>query len=275
MVEKFPLDLYLTQGSVYETGKREALVIQKIGTSGTTWTTPPHLKIDGKPLGNIIQDLCPLHKIRTRFVPLLDLGPLFYVVPPETEIIVEGASGDIIRCKGYLLKLATAEVMPTNLMARFNEQPEHYRTYYRETYSHGTDTDLVKDAEVTVIEKTPKTIEKVIVNGLLMAKVANYTEAEQDLAVRFYVEGAPFDFILEKTKTGGLDFTSLPYPPGEPTGEVAEWEPFSLSETPIEVLGDHTLTVKARNISGAAISPAAGTSLEFDILVGIEYQTGV
>jgi len=271
LAKKFSLDLYLTQGSVYETGKRKALVIQRIGTNGTTWTTPPYLKIDGKPLGEIIQDLCPLHKINTRFVPLLDLGKLFYVVPPETEIVVEGASGNIIRCKGYLLKLAPAEIMPTNLMARFNEQPKHYRTYLRGTYSHGTDIALAKDAEVEVISYTPKTIEKVIVNGLVMAKVANYTPSEEDLAIRFYLEGVPLDFVLEKTRTGGIDFLSTPYPPAETT----EHEAFSLAETPIEVPGDHTLSVKARNISGGSISPATGTSLDFDILLGIEYITGV
>jgi len=275
MAEQFPLDLYLTQGSDYETGKREALVIQKIGTDGTTWATPPHLVIDNKPLGEIIQDYAPLHQIAARFVPLLELGELFYVVPPETQIRVEGASGDIIRCKGYLLKLAPAEVLPTDLLARFNAQPKHYLTYLRDTYSHGTDTALVADAEVEVISYTPKTTEKAILKGLLMAKVANYTEAEQDLAVRIYLTppGAPLDFILEKTKTGGLDFTSLPYPPGSPTGEVADYQGFQLP--PVEVGGDVTVSIRARNISGGTISPAAGTSLEFDILVGMEFQTGL
>jgi len=275
LAQKFPLDLYLTQGSVYETGKREALVVEKIGTDGTTWATPPHLRIDDKPLGDIIQDLCPLHQIAARFVPLLDLGPLYYVVPPETEVIVEGAAGDIIRCKGYLLKLAVGEAMPTDLMARFKAQPSHYMTYLRGTYSHGTDTALVKDAEVEVISYTPKTTERAVLKGLLMAKVANYTEAEQDLAVRIYLTppGAPLDFILEKTKTGGLDFTSLPYPPGSPTGEVADYQGFHLP--PVEVGGDVTVSIKARNISGGAISPAAGTSLDFDILVGMEFQTGL
>jgi len=271
MPKKFSLDLYLTQGKTYETGKREALVIQKIGTNAADPASPSNLRIDDKPLGTITQDLSPLHKINTRFVDLLDLGSLFYVVPPETEVIVEGPSGSIIRCKGYLLKLAPAEVLPTNLMARFNEQPNHYMTFIRGTYSHGTDTDLVADAEVEVISYTPKTIERAVLNGLVMAKVANYTVTEQDLAVRFYLEGIPFDFILEKTKTGGIDFTSARYPPREDQEHVA----FTLKETPIEVPGDHTLSVRARNIKGTAISPAAGTSLDFDIACIIEYQTGV
>jgi len=193
------------------------------------------------------------------------------VVPPETEIIVEGDTDNRIRCKGQLLKLAPGEVLPTHLMARFAAQPNHYLTYLRGTYSHGTDVDLPADVEVEVISYTPKTIEKAIVNGLVMAKVANYTVAEQELGIRFYLENMPLDFILEKTKTGGIDFMSAPYPPREDV----EHEAFSLAETPIEVLGDRTLSVRARNIKGTAISPATGTSLDFDILIGIEYQTGV
>jgi len=207
-VQKFSLDLYLTRGSVYETGKREALVIQKVGTNAADPASPAHLRIDDKPLGKLTQDLSPLHKIMT---------------------------------------------------------------FLRGTYSHGTDVALAADAEVEVISYTPKTIEKIVCNGLVMAKVANYTESEQDLAIRFFLEGAPLDFILEKTKTGGIDFMSARYPPNE----TEEHEAFSLAETPIEVPGDHTLSVKARNISGGAISPSAGTSLDFDIAAIIEYQTGV
>jgi len=103
-----------------------------------------------------------------------------------------------------------------------------------------------------------------------MAKVANYTPSEQDLSIRFYVEGIPLDFVLEKTATGGIDFLSAPYPPTE----TSEHEAFSLKDYPIEVLGDHTLSVKARNISGASITPATGTSLNFDIACIVEYQTG-
>jgi len=267
--KKFSLDLYLTQGSTYETGKREALIIEKIGTNASDPANPANLRIDDKPLGKIFQDLAPLHKINTRFVPLLDLCKLFYVVPPETEIIVQGPSGAIIRCKGYLLKLAPGEALPGPLMTRFGEQPNHYMTFLRSTYAYGTDESMAADAEAEVISYTPKTIEKAVLNGLLMAKVSNYTPSEQDLAVRFYLEGAPLDFILEKTKTGGIDFLSAPYPPTE----TAEHEAFSLAETPITVPGDYTLSVRARNISGASISPTAGTKLTFDIACIIEYLT--
>jgi len=39
--------------------------------------------------------------------------------------------------------------------------------------------------------------------------------------------------------------------------------PFSLCDFPVEVLGDHTLSIRVRNTKGADISPATGTSLDF------------
>lgn len=271
MPKKFALDAYLTEASVYETGKREALVIEKIGTDAATLATPANLKIDNKPVGPITNTLSPLHKITALFVPLLNLGPLFYVVPPETEVIVEKPTGAMMRLKGYLLKLAPGEVMPTNLMARFHAQPNHYLTFVDDQYILApVDTDMPTDGELEVISYTPKTIEKIIARGLLEAKVTNYAAwAEQELAVRFYLDGAPLDFILDETKTGGIDMKNTPYPP-----DSTEYEGFIL-DTPIEVLGDHTLSVRVRNISGAAITPGAGTSLTFDIAAIIEYLTGV
>jgi len=267
-MKRFALDLYLTQGKTYETGVREALIIKQIGTDAADPASPAHLTIDYKPLGDIFQDLAPLHKINTRFVPLLDLGDLYYVVPPETEVIVDGPSGAKMRCKGELLKLEVGETLPTAYLARFTAQPKHYLTFLRGTYSHGTDVALVADAEVEVISYTPKTIEKAVANGLAMAKVSNYTASEGDIGIRFYLDDAPLDFLLEKTAIAGIDMMSMPYPPTETT----DHEAFTLAGSPIEVLGDHTLSVKARNIKGASISPATGTSLVFDVALIIEYM---
>jgi len=160
--------------------------------------------------------------------------------------------------------------MPTALMGRFERQPKHYMTFLRGTYSHGTDVDLAADAEVEVISYTPKTIEKAIARGLAMAKVSNYSAVDGDLGIRFYLDDAPLDFLLEKTAIAGIDMMSMPYPPRE----VAEHVGFSLADTPITVEGDHTLSVRARNIKGTAISPAAGTSLVFDVALILEYMTG-
>jgi len=119
-MKKFALDLTLIQGKTYETGKREGLVIHKEGTDASDPASPAHLRIDNKELGDIFQDIAPLHKTNTRFVDLLDLGDLYYVVPPETEVIVEGPSGAKIRIKGDLLKLDVGEKMPPDLIGFCN-----------------------------------------------------------------------------------------------------------------------------------------------------------
>jgi len=194
-------------------------------------------------------------------MPLLCLKDLYYVVPPETKIKVEGPSGCKIRAKGDLLKLAPGEVLPAEFMSRFAAQPNHYLTYVEKTYSHGTDVKLVADAEVEVISLTPKTIEKYMLAHPVMAAVANYTPAEGDLGVRFYLQNVPKEVILEKTKVGGIDLLAMPRPPKEDT----EFEPFTLEGSPIEVPGDWTLSVKVRNTKGADISPTTGTSLTFTI----------
>jgi len=268
MAQKFALDLILEEGDDYETGAREALVITEVGTNSTNTTTPIHLRIDGKPLGDLLQDLSPISKINTRFVDLLPLGNLYYVCPPETKIGVEGPSGLEIRCKGYLMKLAVGEVMPTNLMARFNEQPKHYLTFQYGYVDWSAGKTFADDEEVDVISYTPKTIERAIFNSRLMAKLQGWTRAVHEVALRIYVEDVPLDFLLEKTDVGGIDIYNTPYPPAETT----EHRGFTLCDFPVVVEGDHTIRFVQRNISGGNISIAAASGNGPYVAVVHEYQ---
>jgi len=49
----------------------------------------------------------------------------------------------------------------------------------------------------------------------------------------------------------------MPLPPTA----TAEFEPFTFKEKPIMVVGGHTLTVTAINISGSSISAASGQNI--------------
>jgi len=49
----------------------------------------------------------------------------------------------------------------------------------------------------------------------------------------------------------------MPRPPADSTEET----PFTLESFPIVVEGDHTLSIRAKNISGSSISPTTDTSL--------------
>jgi len=264
MAKYFNVDLILKQGSEYETPKRVGLVINKVGTNATT---KGHLEIDEKPVGDIVDVVSPLHKTSSNLMGPLELGGLFLVVPPETKIIWEGPSGTKCRCIGRQVLLAPGEAMPADLMARFAAQAKHYMTYIEKTYSHGTDVKLVADAEVSVLEYTPRAVERLNCAYPFMASVSNYTPSEADLAVRFYYENVPQDRLLEKTKIAGFDILSCPRPPADTTEQV----PASLAATPIVVEPERTLKAVVRNIKGADISPATGTSLTFTITMLVEY----
>jgi len=268
MPVKFPLDMILEEGREFETGKREALVIRKIGTNASPETSPAWLEIDKKPVGKIVQALWPINKVNTLFWDLLDLENLFYVVPPETSIAVKGPAGCEIRIVGEILKLAPGEAVPGDLLARFDAQPKHYKTFLFGNLDWSAGRTFAVNEEVEVLSYTPKTIEKVLVYGPVMAKLQGWTRAMHQVALRFYVENAPLDILLEKTRWGGIDIYNTPYPPTEDT----EHNGFILPKGYIEVLGDRTLSVRLRNISGAAISiPAAAGNGPY-VCFGIEYQ---
>jgi hypothetical protein len=264
MAELFSIDSVLVQGKDYQTPVRTALKIEKIGTNATSDT---YLEIDNKPTGAIVANVAPIHRINTNLLPLLDLENLFYVIPPETKFRIVGATGAKFRVKGKLYKLAVGESLPADLLGRYNAQFSHYLVHFLGTYSHGTDVKLVADGEVEIFSLTPKTIEEYIFNKIVEASVANYTAAEHEIGIRFFLDNSPLDAIMETTKIVGIDIKNMPRPPAETTN----YEPFSLKESAIRVLGDHTIAIKARNIKGADISPSAGTSLTFNVEGIAEY----
>ena len=77
------------------------------------------------------------------------------------------------------------------------------------------------------------------------------------VGIRFFLDGVPLDQLTSSPGQFGIDARSMPVPPADSTEEI----PFTLEGHPIHVLGDHTLSVKARNTSGGALSPTSGDSI--------------
>jgi len=264
MAKSFPLDVTLIEGRDYQTRSRQVLVIRRIGTDATS---PAHLNIDEKPLGDIITTVAPLHKTSSNLLGPLYLDKLYYVVPPETKVIVEGPSGAKMRCVGYQILLEPGEPFADPYKARFKLQPNHYLTYVEGSYSLGTDVVWKDKAEYEVYSLTPKTIETYWFNRVVMGSITGDTVSEGDFGIRFYLDGRPLDWVLEKTPVAGIDVLSMPRPPADTTEE----EPFTLKELPVEVLGDHTISIRARNISGADKSPATGASWKITVTAIVEF----
>jgi hypothetical protein len=270
MVDYYKLDKIFVQGATYQTPNDRFYVIKKVGTDATS---DCYLKIDGVDTGAIISDVAPLHRTSSNLLGPLDLGDLYYVVPPNKTFTVEGPSGAKIRAIGLIGKLAPGEALPAQYASRFTEQGKHYLTYDTATATlAAAGANWAADAETDVYSLTPKTVEKYIFNNVVMAKVENAATApsEGDVAIRFYLEGTPLDILTTEPGKKGIDLYSAPYPPADTTEE----EPFTLKDLPIGVPGDNTFEIKFVNTSGAAIAASTAAAMTATVAVIVEYIKG-
>lgn len=270
MVEYYKLDKIFVQGTTYQMPNDRFYVIKKIGTDQTTST---FLKIDGVDTGPIRDLIVPLHKTNSNLNGPIDLGDLYYVVPPNKVFTVEGPSGAKMRCVGQIGKLAPGEALPANHASRFTDQGKHYITFDEASVVLASaGTDWAADAETLVYSLTPKTIEKYIFNRQVQATLSNpaTTPAEGDVALRFFLEGTPLDILTDEPGKKGVDLYSCPNPPADGT----EQDAFTLADLPITVEGDRTFEIKAVNTSGAAITASTGADMTMFVIMAVEYIKG-
>jgi len=121
-----PLYLVLDVDTVYETDRRQCLVVKKVATNSATDAT---LYIDNKPTGKVKELIAPLHTIADNLLGPLELGDLYYFIPPEMEFKFSGATGSVYKLIGRMLELAVGEAPPSPHMTRFERQFDHYITY--------------------------------------------------------------------------------------------------------------------------------------------------
>jgi len=267
MVEYYKLDKIFVQGTTYQMPSDRFFVIRKIGTDGTSST---YLKIDGVDTGPIINDVAPLHSTSSNHLGPLDLGDLYYVVPPDKTFTVEGPSGAKMRCIGQIGKLAPGEALPANHASRFTDQGKHYYKYDTATATLASaGGSWAADAETEVYSLTPKTVEKAIINNIMLAKLENAasTPSEGDVAIRPFLEGTPLDILTSEPGKKGIDLYSCPYPPASTT----EITPFTFRDQPIEVPGDNTFTLKFVNTSGSAIAASTASDMTATIAIVFEF----
>ena len=264
------LDKILAYGTTYKTKAREILIIKKVGTNSTSGV---QLKIDGKQTTKLISDLAPMHVTSSNKWGLLDLGDLYNVVLPEVEVELVGTSGDKVRIVGKKLILAPGEAIPSELVSRADMQHKAYVTYLKDSYSHGTDAAWAPGDENDVITLTPASDEKYIFDSRYMAKLENAsaTITEGDFATRFFLQTGYLEYLVGENIQPGIDILSTPYPPSDSTEETG----FLLKDRPIEVPGDQTFKVVARNTSGGNITPTSGASLTVTAALVAKFYKGV
>jgi len=264
-MESYYLDKYIATDTEYETDARQALIVKKVGTDSSSEAT---LSVDKKECLSIIVNLAPLRKTDSVIVGPFDLGDYYIVIPPETKFEFSGASGSYMRLIGELLQLGPGESIPSAYASRYEEQSKRYITYLSGTYDHGTDTAWAADDENEVVSLTPKTIEKYTLDSLLMLEKSGGTFTPRMFALLVYIDNSPLEFIWSTSIREGIDVYSLVnYDEPSSNEEPWVWKPY-----PIVVEGDHTLSLRIKNISGSDQSPASSDSWTFSIWTIAKYE---
>jgi len=248
-VKVYKLDKVVSMNTELTMEKYRAYKIEAIGTDDTAEVTA---KIDAKKVGAILTEVAALRKTTSNLGGPLPLGDHYLVVPPEKTYLFEGTAGNFVRIVGKLIELAIGEALPGELTARFNAQHNEYVTCL-EGADVGTGTSWADTEEITLKSLTPTSIEQYLFNSRMYVNqvaAGSPAEAEGNVGVRLYLDGAPLDHILSATGRRGIARMSMEIP--ETTKNLAH-EPFTLKDEPIRVPGDITLDVKAMNVSGGTL----------------------
>ena len=103
---------------------------------------------------------------------------------------------------------------------------------------------------------------------MVLVSISGGTVNEGDFGVKFYIDNSPLEFDVADNLMEGIDSLSMPSPPADTTEELV----FTLKDFPIELLGDHTLSIKVKNTSGASKSPSAGSAWSVTVTVVAKYE---
>ena len=255
----YNIDWFLTAGTTYKLQDFQVLVIKKIGTNSSSEVK---IYVDGKYCGSIINKIAPLTQNTSEVLPLLDLKDLFLVVPNSREYIFQGSG--TVRVQGQLIELAPGETMPADLIARYKEQSNKYVTYVTSSIDLGTDVAWGAGSELLLYEKKLESHEKMLFNNVIRIDQEQVGTDPGKVAVKFYIDDEPFHNRYGTSGEEGIDLKAFLI-------ESGKLQYFTLEKAPIEIAPDHKFTVKVKNISGADITPASGTSIKLFFYAVIVY----
>ena len=268
MPEYFKLDKVLSTGTTYETPPDRFYIIEKIGTNISGGAS---LVVDGAPVVTVDQKTANMAPTSSNMFGQTELGEYYVVIPPNTKFWVSASSSGLVHITGKIGHLLPGETLPADLKARYDAQTKKYVTYISGSYTFAAGASWADGQEITLVELTPKTIEKYRLDdrvGVSISGTASAIGAGQ-VGIRFYLDGKPLDILTENAGPYGIDVVYLPLPPS--TSGVMKG--YTLKEIPIEVLGDHTLKITAINVSGSDIAAAdSTTSISVTLEAIVKYE---
>jgi hypothetical protein len=244
----------LKTNTTYEMEKDRYYVIKRIGTDVSARVTA---KVDGIPVVDIFNLIAPIARTSSNTLGPLDLGEYFIVVPPERKLLFESTGSGNVYIEGDLVVLAPGEAIPSEHIARYNTYANRKITYINASYTVGASWPAGQ--EVTVVDITPPTIEDWIFDSFAGVSVSGLASAQTygQINLKLYYDGKPLDLLVATAGPHGIETLMMPLPPTD----SANKDPFTFKEKPITVVGGHTLSVKAVNVSGSALSAATGQNI--------------
>ena len=250
----YKLQKILKTNTTYEMEKDRYYVIKRIGTDAAAKVTA---KVDGIPVLDVFSTIAPIAKTSSNVLGPLDLGEYFIVVPPERKLLFESSASANVYIEGDLVVLSPGESIPGEHLARYNAYANRKITYVDTSVTVGA--SWAAGQEVKVADITPPTIEDWVFDGFAGVSVANLSAAQAygQVNVKFYFDGKPLDLLVATAGPHGIESLKMPLPPTD----SAEKEGFTFKDKAIYVVGGHTLTVTAINVSGAALSAATGQNI--------------
>jgi hypothetical protein len=244
----------LKTNTTYTMEKDRYYVIKKIGTDASSKVT---VKVDGIPIIDIFSTIAPVARTGSNELGPLDLGDYYIVVPPERQLLFESSGSGNVYIEGELIVLLPGETVPTEHLTRYNTYANRKITYLDTSVTVGTSWPAGQ--EVKIADITPNTIEDWLFDGFAGVAVSNLASAQTygQVNIKFYYDGKPFDLLLSIAGPQGIESLKMPLPPNN----SAEKEPFSFKDKPVTVVGGHTLTVTAINVSSSSLSAATGQNI--------------
>jgi len=254
MPASYILKKVLKTNTTYEMEKDRYYVIRRIGTDVSARVT---VKVDGIPVLDIFNTIAPIAKTSSNTFGPLDLEEYFIVVPPERKLLFESTGSGNVYIEGDLVVLAPGEAIPTEHMTRYNAYANRKITYLDRSVTVGA--SWAAGQEIKVADITPPTIEDWVFDGFAGVSVTGLsaTQTYGQINAKFYYDGKPLDLLVATAGPHGIETLKMPLPPTD----SAEKEPFSFRDKPIMVVGGHTLTVTAINVSGSTLSAATGANI--------------
>ncbi len=244
----------LKTNTVYEMEKDRYYVITRIGTDSSSKVT---VKVDGIPVADIFNTIAPVAKTSSNTLGPLDLGEYYIVVPPERQLYFESSASANVYIEGKLVVLSPGESIPSEHLTRYNAYATRKISYIDTSVTVGSSWSAGQ--EVKVADITPPTIEDWIFDSFAGISVSGLSAAQTygQINAKLYYDGKPLDLLLTVAGSQGIETLKMPLPPTN----AAEMEGFSFKDIPVAVVGGHTFTVTAINVSNSALSASTGNNI--------------